>query len=85
MKTLVLEQMENVQGGQQLSSEVDLIDTVDGSVAANCLYALATMVVAVGAVAIGPVGGWAVAGFMMGWLGGGVSAGVNCGKWAAGK
>ncbi len=67
MRTLNLEQMENVQGGAG---------------GWQCLGGIASMVLAVGAVATtGPIGGWAVASFAFGWLSGGVNAGIGCGTW----
>jgi len=65
MKKLDVIQMENVNAG-------DGIDWV------LCAYGLGSMVVAIGCAATAPLGGWAVAGFAFGWLGGGATAAYSC-------
>lgn len=74
MKTMNVEQMQCVNGKSV-------------GAAFSCLSGLGSMGFALAAVATatGPIGMLAAAGFAFGWLSGGVSAGVGCGKWMSGN
>ena len=70
MRTLNIKQIENVNGGGWQD-------------ALNCALGVASMVTAVAA-AGAITGGWSIAAFAVGWLGGGINVALGCGQMAGG-